>query len=98
MDWFSAANNADGDDFRCAPLKFDQSGMPPSVVTTASLDPLRDQGIAYVEKLRASGVRVEHQSADGTIHGHITLRKAIPSAQADITGNLTALKEMLASL
>jgi acetyl esterase len=98
MDWFAAANQADGDDFRCAPLKFDQTGMPPSLVTTASLDPLSDQGLAYVEKLKASGVKTEHRSADGTIHGHITLRKALPSAQDDITGNMNALKAMLAEV
>jgi acetyl esterase len=98
MEWFGNAYNWDGSDYRGAPLNFDQSGMPPSLVTTASLDPLRDQGMAYVEKLKASGVQAEHRSADGNIHGHITLRKAIPSAQEDVTGNLTALKDMLADI
>ncbi len=96
MAWFMAAYQADPADYRGAPLHFDQSGMPPTLVTTASLDPLRDQGIAYAEKLRAAGVRVEHRSAEGNIHGHINLRKAIPSSQADIEGNLAALKAMLA--
>jgi acetyl esterase len=98
MEWFGAAYNWDGGDFRGAPLNFDQAGMPPSLVTTASLDPLRDQGMAYVEKLKAAGVPVEHRSADGNIHGHITLRKAIPSSHDDVTGNLTALKAMLAEV
>jgi acetyl esterase len=98
MDWFGEAYNWDGGDYRGAPLNFDQAGMPPSLVTTASLDPLRDQGMAYVEKLKAAGVHVEHRSADGNIHGHITLRKAIPSSQEDVTGNLTALKAMLAEV
>ncbi len=98
MEWFGNAYNWDPSDYRGAPLNFDQAGMPPSLVTTASLDPLSDQGKAYVEKLKASGVRVEHRSADGTIHGHVTLRKALPSAQDDVTGNLTALKALLASL
>jgi acetyl esterase len=96
MTWFSDAYAADRDDYRGAPLKFDQTGMPPSLVTTASLDPLRDQGIAYVEALKAAGVRVEYRSADGNIHGHINLRKATPSSQEDVVGNLKALKEMLA--
>lgn len=95
MAYFSDAYQADGDDYRGAPLKFDQTGMPPSLVTTASLDPLRDQGIAYVEALKAAGVRVEYRSAEGNIHGHITLRKAIPSAQEEVTGNLNALKQLL---
>lgn len=98
MAYFTEAYQADGSDYRGAPLKFDHSGIPPSLVTTASLDPLRDQGIAYVEALKAAGVRVEHRSADGNIHGHITLRKAIPSAQEDVAGNLSALKKMLAEV
>ncbi len=98
MDYFHAAYQTVADDFRGAPLNFDQSGMPPSLVTTASLDPLCDQGRAYYEKLIAAGVRAEYRCAEGNIHGHINLRKAIPSSQDDITGNLTALKAMLADV
>jgi acetyl esterase len=96
MAWFSNAYAADPTDYRGAPLNFDHTGMPPSLVTTASLDPLRDQGIAYAEALKAAGVRVEHRSADGNIHGHINLRKATPSSHDDIVANLKVLKEMLA--
>ena len=96
--YFGGLNQARPGDYRSEPLNFDQSGMPPSLVTTASLDPLRDQGIAYVEKLKADGVRVEYHSADGNIHGHINLRQGIPSSQADIEGNMTALKAMLAEI
>jgi acetyl esterase len=98
MAYFTEAYQADGNDYRGAPLNFDHTGMPPSLVTTASLDPLRDQGIAYVEALKAAGVHVEYRSAKGNIHGHITLRKAIPSAQQEVTGNFNALKRMLAEV
>ncbi|MEQ1549982.1 alpha/beta hydrolase [Sphingorhabdus sp.] len=98
MDYFHAAYAADADDYRGAPIKFSQEGMPLSLVTTASLDPLRDQGLAYVEALKAAGVPVQHRSADGNIHGHITLRKGIPSSKEDVAGNLTALKAMLAEV
>ena len=95
MAYFGDGHAATPGDYRAEPLNFDQSGMPPSLVTTASLDPLRDQGIAYVEKLKSAGVPVEHRSAEGTIHGHINIRQAIPSTQQDIEGNIAALKSML---
>ncbi len=95
MAWFGEQYAWVAGDFRADPLQFDQTGMPPSLVTTASLDPLRDQGRAYVERLKADGVRVEYREAEGNIHGYICLRKGIPSSQTDIDGNLAALKLLL---
>lgn len=96
MEWFGEQYQWQEGDWRAHPLDFDQSGMPPSLVVTASLDPLCDQGKAYAEKLKASGVPVEHRSAEGNIHGYICLRKGIPSSQQDIEENLAALKKLLA--
>jgi acetyl esterase len=95
MDWFGAQYLWQEGDFRAHPLDFDQTGMPPSLVVTAGLDPLRDQGKAYADKLSASGVRTEYRCAEGNIHGYICMRKAIPSSQTDIDGNLAALKSLL---
>lgn len=96
MDWFMDNYQLDVTDRRGSPLDFDQAGMPPSLVTTASLDPLRDQGRAYVEALKAAGVPVVHYEADGNIHGYINLRQATPSSHDDVTKSLTALKDMIA--
>lgn len=95
MAWFGEQYAWVAGDRRADPLLFDQTGMPPSLVTTASLDPLRDQGRAYVERLKTDGVLVEYLEAEGNIHGYICLRKGIPSSQADIDGNLAALKSLL---
>ena len=35
------------------------------------------------------------REAVGTVHGFITLRKAIPSSQGDVAGYLAALKDMI---
>jgi acetyl esterase len=96
MVWFGEQYAWVEGDRRADPLLFDQTGMPPTLVTTASLDPLSDQGKAYFEKLKADGVRAEHRSADGNIHGHINLRKITPSSQEDVRGNLALVKSMLA--
>jgi acetyl esterase len=98
MDYFMDAYAAEAGHVQSAPLDFDQAGMPPTLVMTASLDPLRDQGRAYVAALATAGVPVTFMEAVGNIHGFINLRKAIPSSQTDVVKALAALKSMLAGL
>ncbi|MBV7257283.1 alpha/beta hydrolase [Pacificimonas sp. WHA3] len=80
---------------KASPLNADLTGQPPALVFTCGLDPLRDQGRAYAGKLIASGVRTIFREAEGQIHSCITLRMAIPSAQADIEACVRDLKFLL---
>jgi acetyl esterase len=98
MEWFMDHYQPDYADYRAAPLGHDLVGTPPTLVMTASLDPLHDQGVAYVEALKLAGVDARHLEAEGNIHGFITLRKAIPSGHDDVTANLTALKSLLSEV
>jgi acetyl esterase len=98
MVWFGESYAADGDSWQSAPLHFDLAGMPPAVIITAGLDPLRDQGRAYAAKLIEAGVRTTYLERPGTIHGYICLRKGIPSGADDIRQGLDALKALLAEL
>ena len=41
-------------------LAEDHRGLPPALVVTAAVDPLRGDGLRYVEALRAGGVPTEH--------------------------------------
>jgi acetyl esterase len=58
----------------------DLSGLPPALVMTAEFDPLRDEGIAYAEKLAQAGVIVEHLHAEDQMHGFLLLSRAVDRA------------------
>ncbi|MET0336826.1 MAG: alpha/beta hydrolase fold domain-containing protein [Caulobacter sp.] len=47
---------------------FARPNSPPTLVVTASLDPLVDEGRAYAEALAAAGVPTTYHCAEGTIH------------------------------
>ncbi len=72
-------------DPRLSPLRAGSvAGLPPAVVVTAELDPLRDEGEAYADALEAAGVRVERRRFDGLIHGFIDMGPHSSSAQAAV--------------
>lgn len=96
MQWFADAYAADLQHARGNPMAGDLAGLPPAVVVTASLDPIRDQGRAYAGALARAGVPVVFREAAGNIHGFITLRKAIPSSVGDVAGALVAAKQIIA--
>ena len=95
MLWFSDAYAADVANSRGSPLIGRLEGLPPAVIVTASLDPIRDQGRAYAAALVQAGVPVTFREAVGNVHGFVTLRKAIPSSAGDVAAYLAALKDAI---
>ena len=64
---------------RASPIRAkDLAGQPPALIVTAGFDPLRDEGHAYAERLRAAGVAVVDREYPGQIHAFVSLTKAIP--------------------
>ena len=93
--WYDECYRPDKQDWRYSPLVKSQAGMPPTLVVTASLDPIRDQGRAYAAAAIQPGVPTIFQEDEGNIHGYINLRKAFPSYQGDIDACVAALKLLL---
>jgi acetyl esterase len=95
IDWFEANYRAPLDDPRFNLLAFDQSGMPPTVLVTASLDPLGDEGRHYAGALIDAGVSVIFQEAVGNIHGCFSMSAAIPSSLKDMDRAFKALRSLV---
>ena len=98
MNYFHDHYSGHAGDLRVDPINGDLVATPPTVLITAGLDPLRDQGRAYGAKLIEAGVSVNYFEAKGNIHGLVCIRKAIPSSQNDVDAIFAALKTTLASL
>lgn len=64
-----------------APLQEkDLADLPAAFVLTASYDPLRDEGIAYADALRAAGTRVHAVQHEDQIHGFVSMIGQMDSA------------------
>ena len=71
-----------GEDRRAvSPLYMEISpGFPATLLVTAGYDPLRDEGLAYLEKLAAAGVAHRHLHFDDQIHAFLNLEDITSAA------------------
>ncbi|HEY8554919.1 MAG TPA: alpha/beta hydrolase [Burkholderiales bacterium] len=85
-------------DWRASPLLApDVSRLPPAFILTAGCDPLRDEGKAYAERLRAAGVEVRYTCYEGQIHGFITMGRMIDAAGRALRESAAALRNAFAT-
>jgi acetyl esterase len=74
----------------------DLAGLPPATLVMAEYDPLRDEGLAYAQRLAAAGNAVESEVAPGMIHGFFSMFEAVPDALPYINRAGERLKAALA--
>lgn len=63
-------------------LAKDLAQLPPATLLSAEFDPLRDEGEAFAERLRAAGVAVRLQRVKGMIHGFVSFAPLVEGAAA----------------
>jgi acetyl esterase len=87
---------SDPTDPRLSPIETkDASGLPPAYVLTAGYDPLREENVAFVEKLKSAGVTVTHIDYPTMVHGFLTMQSWIPLASEAIAAAGKAIKDAL---
>jgi len=86
MRWFwdtYLRSDVDGANPYASPLRApDLSDLPPATVLTAGFDPLRDEGIAYAERLADAGVAVRHDHHPDQPHGFLSTSESVAAADA----------------
>jgi len=97
MQWFSEAYQAEPGNRRAYPIYGNHADTPPTVLVTASLDPIRDSGRVYGAELIRAGAEVVFLEMKGTTHAFAQLRKAYPSAPGDMQRIFAAVRLLLDS-
>ena len=86
-----AANNP-----YAAPMKAQSlQNLPPALIITAEYDPLRDEGKAYAERLKAEGVTTQYTMYSGMIHGFIGMASVVNKGRAAVKEAADAMRKAL---
>lgn len=92
-------NEGTVDDPRVSPLLADDEVLRsarPAFVVTAGFDPLRDEGVAYADRLAELGVRTNHLHCPGQIHAFFSLPHVIRDARSAHAAAAQALADAFA--
>jgi acetyl esterase len=96
MEWFMNhyITDAEKADVLASPLLHTNlAGLPDTFIATCEYDPLRDEGEAYGDALRANGVHVENKRYEGLIHGAANMTGVLDAGRqlvSDVAAHLRA--------
>lgn len=76
-------------------LAEDLGGLPPALILTAEFDPLRDEAVAYAQRLAAASVSVHLIQTARTFHGFETAAYAAKVTQLAIAQQTAVLRSVL---
>ncbi len=85
MVWFAhhtIKSQADLTNPYLAVLQGNAKGLPPATVITAQIDPLRSEGKAYADKLKAAGIAVRYRNYEGVAHEFFRMGAVVDKAKA----------------
>lgn len=68
---------------------------PPTLLTTAGFDPLRDEGEAYAAALRSAGVRVQTLRSAELVHGYLHMTTVVPAAHRAVVETAHRFRELV---
>lgn len=98
MEWFIdnyLSTPADAFDPMVSPILGDVNGVCPTVLLIAGFDTLRDEGLAYAEKLKAAGIQTEVKLYENLVHPFINVAGCVPAAQVAFNDAVSAIKARL---
>ncbi|MET9863948.1 alpha/beta hydrolase [Streptomyces smyrnaeus] len=73
----------------------DLSGLPPTYIAVAEIDPLRDEGRDYAARLSAAGVTTELVQVPGAVHGFDLLFPQARISERNLADQVRALRDAL---
>lgn len=79
-----------------SPLFGRPQGLPPALIHTADLDPIRDDGLRYADALREAGVEVRVTNFPGVPHGFVSMPGCTGLAAAQRAEMVGFLRQHLA--
>lgn len=69
--------------------------LPPTIITTAGFDVLRDEGEAYAKLLKSAGVPVWYHEYSHLMHAYVTMTGHVEAARAAVKHTTEQIRELI---